>query len=280
MFLFMNKIKYCWNCGYEVPYQVYSSINFVPKCPKCESLYPEKPRDEAILSIYQDEYLADRNEKNFNRLFKALNVMTFNVICHKLKVKSSHEQLDDILDKVQWTLEKLAKYYKEKSDFKVTTSFNKYIGQLVLYPLYNKDEQDRQKNEISIHIPMFGGAVGDKNSKELNDYLSQTCDGEISEVEKNLDYELNQNYLTTKSLEFINQTINALYDNEKSKNTNKEFRNSYSMAELYKFFIYNRCDEKTVEDIINSMDYSLVKKFEKSKELYKQMLVDYANGEE
>lgn len=276
----MNKIKYCWNCGYEVPYQVYSSINFVPKCPKCESLYPEKPRDEAILSIYQDEYLADRNEKNFNRLFKALNAMTFNVICHKLKVKSSHEQLDDILDKVQWTLEKLAKYYKEKSDFKVTTSFNKYIGQLVLYPLYNKDEQDRQKNEISIHIPMFGGAIGDKNSKELNDYLSQTCDGEISEVEKNLDYELNQNYLTTKSLEFINQTINALYDNEKSKNTNKEFRNSYSMAELYKFFIYNRCDEKTVEDIINSMDYSLVKKFEKSKELYKQMLVDYANGEE
>ena len=141
----MNKIKYCWNCGYEVPYQVYSSINFVPKCPKCESLYPEKPRDEAMLSIYQDEYLADRSEKNFNRLFKALNVMTFNVICHKLKVKSSHEQLDDILDKVQWTLEKLAKYYKEKSDFKVTTSFNKYIGQLVLYPLYNKDEQEKER---------------------------------------------------------------------------------------------------------------------------------------
>ena len=84
----MSKIKYCWNCGHEVPYQVYSSINFVPKCPKCESLYPEKPRDEAMLSIYQDEYLADRSEKNFNRLFKALNVMTFNVICYKLKIKS------------------------------------------------------------------------------------------------------------------------------------------------------------------------------------------------
>ena len=275
----MSKIKYCWNCGHEVPYQIYSSINFVPKCPKCESLYPEKPKDEALLSIAQDEYLADRSTKNFNKLFKLLNKMTFNVICHKLKIKSSHEQWDDIWDKVQWTLEKLAKYYNEKTDFKVTTSFNKYIGQLVLYPLYNKDEQDRQKNEISIHTPKFGG-VNDKNAKELNDYLSKTDDGEISEVEKNLDYEVNQNYLTTKSLEFINQTINALYDNEKSKNTNKEFRNSYSMAELYKFFIYNRCDEKTVEDIINSMDYSLVKKFEKSKELYKQILVDYANGEE
>ena len=71
-----------------------------------------------------------------------------------------------------------------------------------------------------------------------------------------------------------------MYEYEESKGTNKEFRNSYNMAELYKFFIYNRCNEKIVEDIINSMDYSLVKKFEKSKELYKQMLVDYANGEE
>jgi len=275
----MSKIKNCWNCGHEVPYQIYSSINFVPKCPKCGSLYPEKPKDEAMLSIAQDEYLADRNEKNFNKLFKLLNQMTFNVICHKLKIKSSHEQWDDIWDKVQWTLEKLAKYYKEKADFKVTTSFNKYIGQLVLFPLYNKDEQERQKTEISIHIPKFGN-TDDKNAKELNDYLSKTDDGEISEVEKNIDYEVNQNYLTTKSLEFINQTINALYYNEKSKNTNKEFRNSYDMAELYKFFIYNRCNEKIVEDIINSMDYSLVKKFEKSKELYKQMLVDYANGEE
>ena len=262
----MSKIKYCWNCGHEVPYQIYSSINFVPKCPKCESLYPEKPKDEAMLSIAQDEYLADRSEKNFNKLFKLLNRMTFNVICHKLKVKSSHEQWDDIWDKVQWTLEKLAKYYKEKADFKVTTSFNKY-------------EQERQKTEISIHTPKFGN-VNDKNAKELNDYLSKTDDGEISEVEKSIDYDVNQNYLVTKSLEFINETINALYDYEKSKDTNKEFRNSYNMTELYKFFIYNRCDEKTVEDIINSMDYSLVKKFEKSKELYKQMLVDYANGEE
>lgn len=276
----MSKIKYCWNCNHEVPYQIYSNIDFIPKCSKCGSLYPEKPKDEAMLSIYQDEYLADRNAYNYNRLFKALNTMTFNVICHKLKTKSSHEQLDDILDKVQWTLEKLAKYYNEKPDFKVTTSFNKYIGQLVLYPLYNKDEQERQKNEISIHIPMFGGSVNDKNSKELNDYLSQTNDGELNEVEKKIDYDNDKNYIVNKSLDFINKSVNVLYDYEKSKNEGKEFRNSYYMTELYKFFIYNKCNERIVEDIINSLDFNLVKKFEKNKEMYKEMLMNYAKGEE
>lgn len=274
----MSKIKYCWNCGCEVPYRIYSEIDFIPKCPKCNSFYPEKPKDEAMLSMAQDDYLADRSEENFSKLFKLLNKMTFNVICHKLKIKSSHEQWEDIWDKVQWTLEKLVKYYKEKEGFKVTTSFNKYIGQLVLFPLYNKDEQERQKTEISIHIPKFGG-INDKNAKELNDYLSETDDGGINGVEKNIDYDVGKKYLVIKSLEFINKTIETLYDYEKSKNTNKEFRNSYNMAELYKFFVYNQLDEKTVDDIVNSMDYSLIKKFEKSKELYKQILVDYANGE-
>ena len=52
------------------------------------------------------------------------------------------------------------------------------------------------------------------------------------------------------------------------------------MAELYKFFVYNKCDEKIVEDIINSLDFGLVKKFEKNKEMYKEMLINYSNGEE
>lgn len=276
----MSKIRYCWNCGHEVPYQIYNDIKFVPKCPKCGSLYPEKPKDEAMLSIAQDEYLADRNETNFNKLFVLLNRMTFNVICHKLKVKSSHEQWDDIWDKVQWSLEKLAKYYTEKADFKVTTSFNKYIGQLVLYPLYNKDEQERQENEISLHMPMFGGGISDKSSKELNDFLTKTQDNDSSEVEKEIDYDVNKNYLVMKSIEFIEKTINFLYEYEKDKGNKDEFEKSYLMMELYKFFIFNMMDEKNVQDIINSIDYSIIKKFEINKDLYKDMLVKYAKCEE
>ena len=42
--------------------------------------------------------------------------------------------------------------------------------------------------------------------------------------------------------------------------------------------IFNKCDEKIVEDIINSLDYTLIKKFEKNKESYKEMLMDYAKN--
>ena len=40
------------------------------------------------------------------------------------------------------------------------------------------------------------------------------------------------------------------------------------------------CDEKNVQDMMSSIDYSLIKKFEVNKELYKEMLVNYANGED
>ena len=40
----MGKIKFCWNCGHEVPYQKYADIDYVPKCDICGSLYPERYR--------------------------------------------------------------------------------------------------------------------------------------------------------------------------------------------------------------------------------------------
>ena len=270
----MGKVKRCWNCGNEVPYRIYKDIDFVPKCNCCGALYPEKTRDESLLMTTQEKYLKDRSEDNFRELFVLLNRMTFNVICHKLKIKSSYESLEDIWDKVQWTLEKLTKYYREKPDFKITTSFAQYIGQLVLYPLYNKDECERRKNEISLHTPIFKRS--DKNLKELSDYLSKSDDGGISEVEDSLNYESNRKYLIDKSLRFISECVNSLY--ESSKRKKGKFRESYFMAQLYKFFICGKMDDKIVEAIKGSLDYSLVKKFERSVEIYKKMIVDCANG--
>lgn len=271
----MSKIKYCWNCKCEVPYQFYNNIDYIPKCPKCGVSYPEKPKDEALLSIYQDEYLKDRSEKNFNRLFTLLNRVTFNIIRHKLKANSSYEQLDDIWDKVQWTLEKLMKYYTEKENFKISTSFVQYISQVVLYPLYNKDEKEKKEKEISIHTPKFSNS---KNAKELNDYLSKDTDGGISEAEINIDYETDCDRLVKESIEFIKTTIDSLYNYEINIDSHKEFRNCLYMANLYKYFIYGEMKEDVVDEIMDSMDLELIERFNESQSMYKKILIEYANN--
>ena len=273
----MGKTKYCWNCKTEVPYQEYEKIDFVPTCPKCGAKYPEKPRDEALLSIYQDDYLNDRSEKNYNKFFKLLNKVTFNVICHKLKSSSSHECIDDILDKTQWTMEKLTKYYTEKEDFKITTSFVKYLGQVVLYPLYNKDEKEKDEKEISIHSSKYKNSKGEQ-PKELLDYLSSDSDGGIDKCEEKLNYDISKNHLIDESVEFITSVIDTLYEHEKN-NTSSAFRDSYYMAKFYEFFIKGQSEERIVEDIMNSVDYSLIEKFDDSKLLYKDILMKHACGE-
>lgn len=267
----MNKIKYCWNCGNEVLYRTYKDINFIPTCPKCGSLYPEKPKDEALLSMYQDEYLKNRTDENFNNLFKLLSKVTFNVICHKLRIKSSYEKIDDIMDKVQWSLEKLAKYYKEKPNFKITTSFIQYIGQLVLYPLYNSSDKEKEEKEISLSTPLFG-KEGDKGTKELLDYLSKEDDGNINFIEDEISYSQSEKALSSKSLEFIKDSVNSMYDYY--KNEKSSFKNAYYLLILYYLFFTN---SDMYREISNSFDLKLVKKFEILKEKYKDLLFDFAN---
>ena len=50
------------------------------------------------------------------------------------------------------------------------------------------------------------------------------------------------------------------------------------MAELYKYFISGKLNDKVVQDIINSLDFNLVKKFDASKDIYKDVLVKHAMG--
>lgn len=262
------KIKHCWNCGIEVPYIEYDNINYIPKCKECGVLYPEKPKDEALLSIYQEEYLNDKSDENLSRLFELLKKVTFNVIRYKLKSKSSYEQIDEIWDKVQWSLEKLLMYYKEKPDFKITTSFVQYIKQVVLFPLYNKVEKERQKKEISIYTPKFKNS--DKNSKELCDYLSKSVDGGLEELENEMDYDTNKNGIIGKSVDFIKDVALSIYEYD-------GFKNCIYMLLLYKFFISGESDDVLVRKITDSLDYSLVNKFEESKNLYREILINYSS---
>ena len=81
----MSKIKYCWNCKCEVPYQFYNNIDYIPTCPNCGVSYPEKPKDEALLSIYQDEYLKESITMIYSlSIFKNLLIIRINVASKSL----------------------------------------------------------------------------------------------------------------------------------------------------------------------------------------------------
>ena len=272
--VFMEKIKHCWKCGCEVSYQEYKNIDYIPVCPKCGVQYPEKPKDEALLSIYQDDYLKDRSDENLNRLFNLMSKVTLNVICHKLKCTSSHEESDDVWDKVQWVLEKIIKYYKEKPDFKIEVSFVKYISQVALYPLYNEKEQEKKKKEVSIFASKFND-LKNKNNKKLEDYIAYT-DGGLSEIENSMDYDNTKNHLIDESISYIKTVIESLYDYEIDRNSNHSFRNALYMAKLYEYFVNCKTDDKIFEEIKNSLDFNLIKKFNASKEMYKNMLINYS----
>ena len=51
------------------------------------------------------------------------------------------------------------------------------------------------------------------------------------------------------------------------------------MGHLYKYFINGDIRNKVVEEIMNNLDFKLVKKFEASKEIYKNILMKHAIGE-
>ena len=108
--------------------------------------------------------------------------------------------------------------------------------------------------------------------------MSSDTDGGINQTEYELDYENDQNHLTKESIEYISTVLESLYEYEKSEKTNHEFRNSLYMVELYKYFISGKLNDKVVQDIINSLDFNLVKKFDASKDIYKDILIKHAMG--
>ena len=171
---------------------------------------------------------------------------------------------------------KIASYYKEKSDFKITTSFIQYIGQVILYPIYNKDDQEREKNEISLYSTKYKSSNSSKE-KELLDYLQKDDDSQgISKIEFKLDYEPNKNKLIEKTISFISDSINELYEYEENKKSNVSVEYCLYFAELYNLFICGKWEDKNVKDILDSLDSNLVKKFNDCINVYKEVLLNYA----
>ena len=261
-----KKKAICWQCGGEVKKQDYTNLTFIPKCPHCGASYPEKPILEAKLTIYQDEFLKNRTQSNFNRLFNPLYDLIFNIICSKLKKSVARIPRDSIEDMVQWTLMKVASYYREKPDFKVTGSFTSYLGQVVLYPLYNKVDRVREEKEISIYTQV--NSTNEERAKTILDELSEETEDTF---EINMLNKLSQDRVVENATKFIGKAFNILYWQHKNKNNTKAFSKVVELASLYRNYM-NKKNERYYRELNKTCSPDLRENFFRSLSVLKDYL--------
>lgn len=255
----------CWQCGKEVEGQTYKDINFIPQC-TCGALYPEKPKLEAMLTIYQDDYLANRTQRNFDRLFNPLYDLVFNIICSKLKHSATRIPRENIEDMVQWTLLKLTTYYKTKPDFKITGSFTSYIGQVVLYPLYNKGDKLRAKKEISIYTKL------NKNSESKERTILDELSDETEDFfEIKMLNRLSQDKVVENATNFIGRALNVLFSYHFKKDNPKAFTKVVELANMYRHYI-DKKSERYYRELNRTCSPDLKENFDKSLEILKKYL--------
>lgn len=139
----------CNSCGKES--RVYNDVN---TCPKCGAKYWNKPKNEQRLLTLQDLYRETLNEGYFSKMIGHAMILTRNIIVNKLKRSGKFISDEELEDMTHETIEKLIFYYRNKPDFHISESFNGYIQQMVLQPMYSKKKQDKEQNEVSINAPV------------------------------------------------------------------------------------------------------------------------------
>lgn len=250
----------CWNCGCEVPRIKYEEINYIPKCPKCKCNYPEKPKLEAKLTEYQDEYLKDRTQKNLNKLFSPMREMIFNLICSKLKKKGQCRTYEDIEDMVSWTLCKLVSYYTTKPEFKISGSFVGYISEVIKYPLYNEKDKEKTENEISMFEPLNEDSDETIIDKLSNDVYEFDVLKVLGESESNL--------TVINIMDFVKTSITMMY---KVSNDKNKFSKSLNLMILMNHF-FNQKTNRFFSEWWKMSDISLRDNFIKCTDILKDNL--------
>lgn len=250
----------CWNCGTEVPKIKYDEIKYIPKCPKCGCNYPEKPKLEAKLTEYQDEYLKNRTQANLNKLFSPMRELVFNLMCSKLKKMGQCRPYEDVEDMVSWTLCKLVSYYTTKEEFKIAGSFTGYISEVIKYPLYNEKDKEKSTNEISMFEPL-----GEDSDETILDKLSN--DSYEFDVLKVLD-ESESNILVKHIMDYLETSLITMYDvtNDKCK-----FSKTLNFMILINHFI-NKKTNRFFSEWWKMSDVELRDNFTKCTDLLKEIL--------
>lgn len=133
-------------------------------CPNCGERYWNKPPVEIKLHTLQDKWFETKKREYLDQLIIEIHQLSYNIICGKLKSSGKYLDQDAIYDMVHFTIEKMMRYYLEKPEWKVFNSFTEYVSQVVLYPLYNKKDQEKEQTEISFYTPIGNNNDGGKET--------------------------------------------------------------------------------------------------------------------
>jgi len=203
----MEKKRSCWHCRKPISNSE-RTYNFI--CPHCKSNFADKPKNEALLHVYQAEFLLSRDEEVFSKMMVMIKDIAYNQICAKLKQSGKFLLEEDLEDKISWTVWKMISLYSQP-DFKITSSFIDYIGQVVLYPLYNYKLQDKEQYEISLYTPI-NNSSNNKKENTLYDVMKETTILESAgEVENFFYKEIEKENLISTVNDFIDAMVTTVY---------------------------------------------------------------------
>lgn len=232
-----KKLISCWNC--RIKLEKPEEEGLVDKnnliCPKCGVEYADKPFIEAKLHILQKEYLGSRDQKIFVEMLKLMEGIIYNQIVSKLRKSGVFLDPEEIQDRVHWSIEKILILYSNVN-FKINTSFIEYLGDMILYPMYNYKQKGKDQNEVSIFTPI-GYSKTDKE-KEYT-YLDQLKETPIfegyNEVEDFFYGDASKSYMIDLVTDYVDEVITI-------SNKKKGFETSLKMAILFNQFLNKKSD--------------------------------------
>jgi hypothetical protein len=229
------KKVHCWKCLKPLPIEKFHSIpNYV--CPFCETHFSDKPKNESIFFQKQEAFLRLGSEEALAKMLVMIQTFSYNLICRRLKRSSLFLPEEDIEDKVSWCVAKMLSLYRSESkNFKITTSVVEYLDDVVLYPLYNYKDKERDVQEISLFEPIKqkgkGSQNGNKKEQLLIDKLSEEAylDG-VHDVE-NFMYKKEQE---ENVIDQIQDYMSLVID---KANETRNFNHALKMIILYKHYL-------------------------------------------
>ena len=256
--------KHCWHCHKEID-NTNNESNFI--CPNCHTEYCDKPKNESILHTLQNSYLLNRNEKTFSKLLIALQPIVYNQLASKLKCSGKFLEECDLEDRISWSMLKIVSLYSDPT-FKIETSFISYISSLVLFPLYNYKQQDKDQNEISLFTPRNNSGNNSSAKKEntLFDVMKEeTVLDSVGEVENYFFNQLEKDNLVSTVNDFISVTIREI-------TKNKEFVYSLKILTLLDYYIASKDNNKLFTSWWNYEGLEFKSTFEHVLVLFRNMI--------